>query len=295
MLQKRSVTYAVITMLLSVALFSCMDAGLKYLSQSYGAFQVGFLRGVASLPLVVIWVIATKAGGSLLKVRWSLHVLRGVLTILMMGSFIYALRSLPITTAYTLFFVAPLMITAMSVPLLGEQVGPRRWAAIVIGLVGVIIALRPSSEGMISMAGLAVMLAAFCYSFSAITVRWLARTDSDQAMVFWLIVFLTIGAGALAIPSWKPVQSEHYPVIAAIAVMSTLGQIAITTAFRHGSASTLAPFEYTALIWGVLFDITIWGVLPDRMTWVGAAVIVASGLYIVHRERVRSKQSESSA
>jgi drug/metabolite transporter (DMT)-like permease len=273
-------------MLASVGLFSLMDAALKLLSTHYPPFQVAALRGAASLPFVLVWALATVGPRRLLRVRWPLHLLRGVLGVLMMASFVYALRSLPLATAYTVFFIAPLLITALSVPVLGERVGPRRWAAIAVGFLGVLVVLRPTGEGLFTVAGVAVLLAAFGYAVSAITVRVLARTDSTQAMVVWLMTSIALGAGALALPQWVPLQGTHLWLIAGIGVAGALGQYAVTEAFRHGEASSIAPLEYTALLWGVALDFSLWQVLPDRLTWVGAAIIVASGLYLLHRERV---------
>ena len=275
---------AALVMLVAVVLFALMDAGLKLLSERYPPFQVAALRGAASLPLVLAWSLATVGLAPLLRVRWSLHLLRGVIGIVMMVTFVYALKRMPLSTAYTIFFVAPLLITAMSVPFLGERVGPRRWTAIAIGLLGVLVVLRPTGEGMASLAGLAVLVAAFGYAVSAITVRVLARSDSNQAMVVWLLALMALGSGALAWPDWQPIRSDDLWLIAGIGVVGALGQYAITLAFRHGEASLLAPLEYTALVWGVLLDATIWGVLPDSVTWLGAAIIVASGVYLMRRE-----------
>jgi drug/metabolite transporter (DMT)-like permease len=277
---------AALLMLASVGLFSLMDAGLKLLSAHYPPFQVAALRGLASLPFVLVWALATVGPARLLRVRWPLHLLRGVLGVLMMASFVYALRSLPLSTAYTVFFVAPLLITALSVPVLGEKVGPRRWVAIAIGFLGVLVVLRPTGEGVLTLAGFAVLLAAFGYAVSAITVRVLARTDSTQAMVVWLMTSIAFGAGALALPHWVPLQGGDLWLIAGIGVAGALGQYTVTEAFRHGEASSIAPLEYTALLWGVALDFSLWRVLPDGMTWVGAAIIVLSGLYLLRRERV---------
>nr|WP_245156473.1 DMT family transporter [Lysobacter solisilvae] len=276
-------------MLAAVLLFCLMDAGLKLLSAHYPPFQVATLRGASSLPLVLAWALWTGGLRPLLRVRWSLHIMRGVLGIAMMAGFVYALRTLPLSTAYAIFFVAPLMITALSVPFLGEHVGPRRWTAIAIGLVGVIVVLRPTGEGMMSLAGLAVVVAAFGYSVSAITVRIILRTDSTQALMVWLLVFMAAGAGALAAPDWVALRAQDAWLIAGIGVAGALGQYTITEAFRLGEASLIAPLEYTALVWGVMLDATLWGVLPDSVTWLGAAIIVASGLYLLRRERVHTE------
>jgi drug/metabolite transporter (DMT)-like permease len=276
-------------MLVAVAAFALMDAGLKQLAGIYPAMQVASLRGASSLPFILVWVLATTGLAPLLRVRWSLHLLRGAIGIAMMASFAFALRSLPLTTAYSIFFVAPLLITALSVPILGEHVGPRRWTAIAIGLLGMLVLLRPSGEGMLSWAALAVLFAATGYAVSALTVRVLARTDSSASMIVWLLVMLALGAGALAWPNWVPLRLQDGWVIAGIGLAGAIGQYAITEAFRTGSASLLAPLEYTALVWGVLLDVTIWGVLPDAVTWLGAGIIVASGLYMLRRERVHAE------
>ncbi|WP_233263128.1 DMT family transporter [Cognatiluteimonas profundi] len=277
---------AMAMMLLAVVTFSLMDAGLKQLSAHYPPFQVAALRGAASLPLVLAWALLTTGPGPLLRVRWSLHLLRGVLGVTMMASFVSALRTLPLTTAYSIFFVAPLLITALSGPLLGERVGPRRWTAIAIGLVGVVVLLRPSGKGMLSLAALSVLLSALMYAVSAMTVRVLARSDSTQAMVVWLMAMMAIGAGLLALPHWVELRMQDAWLVAGVGIAGAAGQYTITEAFRIGEASLLAPLEYTALVWGVLLDVTLWGVVPDAITWTGAAIIVASGLYLLRRERV---------
>lgn len=279
-------TRAIWLMLAAVGMFALMDTGLKLLSAHYPPFQVAALRGLSSLPLVLAWALWTVGWRPLVRVRWSLHLLRGALGIAMMASFVYALKHLPLSTAYSIFFVAPLLITALSVPFLGEQVGPRRWGAIGVGLIGVLIVLRPSGAGMVSLPGLAVLLAAAAYAVSAITVRVLVRTDSNQAMVVWLLFLMALGAGALAVPDWVPLRADDRWIVAAIGVIGTLGQYAITEAFRLGEASLIAPLEYSALVWGVALDLALWGVLPDAVSWLGAGVIIASGLYLLHRERV---------
>ena len=280
-------------MLLAVALFALMDAGLKLLAPHYPPLQVAALRGLASLPLVLAWVALTATLASLLRVRWALHLLRGLLGIGMMVGFVYGLRTLPLSGAYAIAFVAPLLVTAMAGPLLGEHVGRRRWTAIAIGLVGVLVVLRPSGDGLASAGGLAILAAAACYAVGAITVRMLARTDSSQAMVLWFLVLLSAGAGVLAAPHWVPLQASHAWVIAAVGLSGSLAQVALTEAFRRGEASLIAPLEYTALVWAISLDLALWGVLPDQVTWLGAAIIIASGLYLLVREKALAGPSSS--
>jgi drug/metabolite transporter (DMT)-like permease len=275
----------ILIMLVAVGTFALMDAGLKLLAPHYPPLQVAALRGASSLPFVLAWIALTVGPRTVLKVRWPLHLLRGVLAVSMMATFVYALARMPLSTAYTVFFVAPLMITALSVPILGERVGPRRWTAIAVGLLGVLVVLRPTGEGLYSLAGIGVLCAAVGYAVSAITVRVLSRTDSTQAMVFWMLVSMAFGAGALAWPSWVAVQPQHWWLIGGIGVAGAIGQYAVTEAFSRGEASVIAPFEYTALAWGLALDFSLWGELPDGWTWIGAAIIVGSGLYLIKRER----------
>ena len=282
----RSPSRAVLWMIAAVACFSLMDAGMKQLSASYPSLQVTFLRGAASLPFVLVWVLASAGPRSLIPKRWALHLLRGVLGMVMIGCFVYALRDLPLSTAYSIYFVAPLIVAALSVPLLGERVGPRRWVAIGIGLLGVIVVLRPGVDGFISIPGLMVLVAATAYAIAAITVSLLTRTDTSQAMVVWFLVIMAIGAGLLAWPDWVPMQAAHGPLVAGMGLAGALGQIALTRAFQLGEASLIAPLEYTGLVWVIGWDLLFWKQLPDAWTWSGAAIIVASGLYLLHRERV---------
>ena len=273
-------------MLLAVLLFALMDAGLKLLAPHYPPLQVATLRGLSSLPLVLVWVLWTARPSTLLRVHWPLHLLRGVLGIGMMFGFVYGLRTMPLSTAYAITFVAPMLVTAMAGPLLGERVGPGRWAAIVVGLLGVLVILRPTGQGMATLGGLAILLAAICYAASAITVRLLARRDSTQAMVLWFIVLLSLGAGVMAAPHWLPLRASDLWVIAGVGVSGSLAQVALTEAFRRGEASLIAPFEYSALVWGVCLDLALWHVLPDGVTSIGAGIIVVSGLYLLKREKV---------
>ena len=277
---------AVLAMLFAVAVLCVMDACMKQLAGHYPPMQVAALRGMVGLPLVVAWAAATTGLKPLFRVHWPLHLLRGVLGVLFLSCFVAGLRDLPMSTAYAVTFVGPLLVTAMAVPLLREHVGPRRWTAIVVGIIGVLVVLRPGGEGMLTSAGLLVLFATICYAASVVTVRMLAQRDSAQALVFWFLGMVAVGAGLLAWPAWVPLRAVDAGLLAGVAVSGTLGQIALTHAFRLGEASLIAPLEYTALVWVVLLDLVLWQALPDGMTWLGAGIIVASGLYLMRRERV---------
>lgn len=273
-------------MLFAVLMFAVMDTGLKLLAAHYPAMQVAALRAMASLPLVCAYVAWRGAFGTVLRVRWRLHLLRGVLGIAMLAAFAYGLRELPLANAYSIFFVSPMLITVLSVPLLKERVDAARWMAIGVGMAGVLVVLRPTGAGLMTLGSLAILFSAACYALSSVLVRILGRTDSSESMVLWLMVMVSIGAGVLAAPAWVPVRLEHGWILAGIAVTGFLGQVAITHAFRHGEASAIAPFEYSALAWGIGLDWLLWQVLPDGFTLLGAGIIIASGIYLVRRESV---------
>jgi len=272
-------------MLLSVGFFSAMDALLKLLSESYPALQVSALRGAASVPFVLLAVGVTGRWRELKPVRWGLHLLRGLLAIVMLSTFVYAVRLLPLADAYSIFLAAPLIVTALSLPLLGERVDARRWIAIVIGLGGTLILIKPQSSNLATFGAVAALISAVCYALSAISVRILTRTDTTASMVFWFMLMLAVFGGILAVPSWVPIDPHHWPVLLGVGVLGALGQHFITEAFRHARASVVAPFEYTAMLWAVSIDWYFWNHAPNDRMFAGGAIIIASGLYLIHRER----------
>ena len=280
---------SIVFMLAAVGFFALMDAVLKALSARYPVLQIAALRGLTALPLVLLYIAWRGAWHRIWQVRWPLHLLRGVLGILMLSLFTMGVRELPLSAAYTLFFIAPLLITALSVPVLKERVPAAHWWAIAVGFVGVLIALRPSGDalqtGFVTLGGLATLGAARCYAIAAIAGRLASRTDSSESLVLWMMVLMSLGAGALALPDWVAIQRTDAPLLLALAITGFGGQLAITEAFRHGQASAVAPFEYSALAWGVGLDWLIWHTLPAAHTWFGAAIIIGSGLYLVRREK----------
>src|SRR5689334_408034 len=220
-------------MMVAVGTFALMDSCLKLLSPHYSTLEIACLRGLATLPIVLVWISLTSGFKTLVHVRMPLHLLRGVIGILTLTLFTYGVRKLPLADAYSIFVVAPLFITAFAAMILHERVDRRRWIAIGAGFAGVLIVLRPSGASAITLPGMAIIVTAVCYALSAITVRVLTRTDTTQAMVFWLMTFIAVGAGILALPSWQPLRQEHWWIVAAMGVSGSVGQWAITEAFRQ--------------------------------------------------------------
>jgi drug/metabolite transporter (DMT)-like permease len=270
----------ILAMLLAMVSFSLMDAALKALAGHYPVMQVAALRALVSLPLVLGYLWWRRAFPGLWEVRWPLHALRALLGVAMLSLFSFALRSLPLSEAYALFFIAPLLIAALSAPLLGETVSRENWWAILVGFAGVLIVLRPSGSGLVSLAGWAVLGAAACYAISAISVRYLARTDSGESMVFWQLFGVALIAGAWAAPDWLALRGDDAGWLALLGLSGFIGQLAITEAFRIAPPALVTPYEYSALAWGLALDALIWQTLPDAIVLVGALVIVASGVYL---------------
>ncbi|MFP5390831.1 MAG: DMT family transporter [Gammaproteobacteria bacterium] len=272
-------------MLIAVAMFALMDSVLKVLSTRYPSMQVASLRAITSFPLVCAYVGWRGGFRSVFQVRMPLHLLRGALGIVMLTLFVYGLQTLSLAQAYAIFFIAPALITALSMLILKERVNLRRWLAIVVCLAGVLVALRPSGEGMLTVGGLAILGSATAYAVSAISGRIVGRTDRSEHTVLWMIVYMGIGATVMAIPGWVFPRSSDFLLLFSLAVTGFLGQVAITEAFNSGEASVVAPFEYTALAYGMLLDWVLWHTLPDRYTVLGAAIIIGSGIYLIRHER----------
>jgi drug/metabolite transporter (DMT)-like permease len=278
---------SIIAMLIAVGFFALMDAVMKTLSGTYPAMQVAAMRGLSALPLVCLYVVWRRETRSLLQIRWSMHLMRGVLSVLMLSLFAFGISALALAEAYTIYFIAPMLITLLSIPVLKETVRPSHWVAIGVGMVGVVIAMRPDGDAFLSLGALAVLGSAACYAVSSITTRVLSRTDSSVNLVFWTTAMMAIGAGVLAAPRWVSISRAHWPLIAALAITGFLGLLAIIEAFRSGQASAVAPFEYTALAWGVGLDWVLWKTVPDHYTLLGGAIIIASGLYLIRKEQVQ--------
>jgi drug/metabolite transporter (DMT)-like permease len=277
-------TRGILAMLLAVALFAVMDAQLKLLAGHYGPMQVSFLRGATSLPFVLLPVLLRGRLARLRPVNVRLHLLRGALSVLMLGSFVFAVRESSLATTYSIFMCAPLLVAALSVPVLGERVARAQWLAIAAGLSGVLLMIAPRGGQWVSLGALLALVAAVTYALAVVSLRLLSRTDTTESMVFWFTALLSLGAGLLAIPGWVPLAASHWPLLVGVGLTGALGQHFITEAFRRAPAAVVAPFEYTALLWGVLLDLVVWHVLPGAVTLLGSGVVIGAGLYLLRRE-----------
>ncbi|MBP0438679.1 DMT family transporter [Tianweitania sediminis] len=275
-------------MCIGVACLTVNDALAKALTSTYSPFQILFLRNLIALPFAV--AIAASLGGTsaLRSHRPVAHLLRGLLWMAAAFLFVSGLRYLGLAEATALVFVAPLFITALSALFLGEQVGWKRWLAVLVGFAGVLIAVRPGGDTF-QVASLLPLATALFYALLMVSARWVDRRES----VWTLLLYLT-GAGALlsslVVPFvWVPVQWDHLGLFAAIALFGTAGMTLMTQAFRLAPAVVVAPLDYTALIWATLLGWLVWNEWPDAPVIVGALVIIGSGVFTIWRENRRRR------
>jgi drug/metabolite transporter (DMT)-like permease len=277
-------------MLAAVGVFALMDAQLKLLVEHYPTMQVTSLRGLASLPFVLAHIAIRRRFDRVWPRRWGWHLLRAVIAIAMLAGFVYSVQHLSLADTYAIYMCAPLLITALSVPLLGERVSAAQWIAIFVGLTGVLIMLRPGGSDWALLAALAAVGSAICYALAAIMLRLLARSETTESLVLSFTVLMFVGAGLLALPHWEPLQWRHAPWLVGIGLCGASAQFLMTEAFARAPASVVAPLEYTALIWGVVLDVVVWHVLPGGVTIAGGLIVIGAGLYLIRSEAQESRQ-----
>ncbi len=276
----------IVSMIAGVFVFSIMDSLMKRLSAHFPPLQLACLRCASSLAFVVPAIAWQRSWTRLRTNQPLLHVGRGVLGIIMLGCFVFAVNRLTMAQTYGLFMAAPLLMTTLSVPLHGEKVTTRRWMAIAAGLGGVLFILHPWSQGFVSLtAGAAAAAATICYSLSALTVRSLGPQNSRMSIVFWNFALVGLGSGVLAVGEWRAIPPGEWPWLGAIGIAGALGQFLITDAFRRAPPAVVAPFEYTAILWAFAIDWVFWSSTPSTSLVVGASVVVVSGIYVIWDER----------
>ena len=281
---KQDTMKAIAMMSAAAFLLSTMDLALKQLVEHYSSMQVVFLRSMTSAPFLAAWMALRDRKSFRVKYPKD-HLLRAALGLLMLFSIGESFRELQLADAYAIFFAAPLLITILSGPILGEKAGPFRLAASAVGFIGVLIVLQPGANSqLISYGSVMALVCVVSYSFMALLLRHIGNNDSTVAIAFWFITLIGIGAGLLSILNWKPIQWEHWPWLVLLGITGTFGQLLITGAFQRASVAVIAPIDYTHMIWAVVYGYIFWGHLPGKTTWVGTAIIVASGLYIIFRE-----------
>jgi drug/metabolite transporter (DMT)-like permease len=274
---------AVLYMIAAAALLTALDVGVKWLAADYPIPQIAFLRYLVGLGIAA--AIASRLGGlrTLRTHRAGGHLLRSALNLATMLSLYYAFRAMPLADALAISYASPLIVTALSVPLLGERVGPRRWTAVVVGFAGVLIIVRPGGEG-IALPALLALASAFCYALTLITSRQLSTTESSHTILFYYSVWVLVAMGAVLPWQWSTPAWADLPVFLFVGVSGSLGQFCLAQALRYGEASMLAPIDFTAILWAILFGFLFWRDVPSWTMIGGAALVIATSIYIAHRE-----------
>ncbi len=287
-LNARETPLAIATICAGVAFLVANDAIAKLLTDHYTPIQIVFLRNLIAVPIIAAMIIAAFGAASLRTRHLSLHAARGGL--MTIGAWLYfsALIYLPLAEATALVFSAPIFITALSVPLLGEHVGWRRWGAVLLGFFGVLVIVRPGSAAF-QLAALLPLGTALCYALFMISARWIDRSERLWTMMLFAMLFPMIYAAPFAMVNWTPLQGGDILLFVGLAICGSLGVALIGQAFRMAPAAIVAPFDYTALIWATGLGWLIWGDAPMLWTILGAAIIVASGIIIILREAPQAR------
>lgn len=281
-------------MVLSVAIFCVMDVLVKLLSQTYHPFQVAFFRSLFALVPIAV-MVAASGGMRVLKTRHlGGHAARSVVGIAALLMFFYSFAHMKLADVVAIGFAGPLFITALSVPLLGEQVGWRRWSAVTVGFLGVMLVVSPGS-GVLDPVAFIALGAALFYSFAVIVIRRLSTTESNAAIVFYFSIAASAVCGAMMPFLWMTPTFEHLLLLILIGLLGGSAQYVMVEAFRWGQVSLLAPFEYTAIFFSLSFGYFIFDETASTTMLIGVAIIASSGLYILHRETVRARQAAKAA
>lgn len=275
-------------MLASGLVFAIADALSKELARTLPIVEIAWMRWCGILLAVGPVLIASR-GGVLRSGATRLQMLRAICLLGSSLLFVAGLSRLPLASATTINFVSPMIVTALSIPLLGERVGARRWAAVAVGLLGVVIVVRPGS-GTFGWAALFPILSAACWAAGVIATRRLGGIDGPwTAMSYTALVGSAALSLAVPFDFVLPTASE-LALAAAMAALATAGQFLTILAYMRAPASVVVPFVYVMLLWSSGLGYLVFGNLPDAWTWIGAAIIVASGVYTAHRERLRARE-----
>ncbi|WGW04726.1 DMT family transporter [Tropicibacter oceani] len=278
--------------LLAFAIFATHDVVIKFLGATYSPFQIIFFSTLMSFPLVTFMLMRDATHGNLRPVHpWWTALRTGCVVINGMCAF-YAFSVLPLAQTYAILFASPLLITLLSIPLLGEKVGLHRGAAVVAGLIGVMVVLRPGSADL-SSGHFAAMASAVFGATASIIVRKVGRQERSVVLLLYPMAANFVLVGALMIATYKPMPIQDFGGAGLISIMGFIAGLFLIGAYRRGEAAIVAPMQYSQIIWATIYGYFIFGESIDMPTFVGAGIIIASGLYIVARESGKGAASQT--
>lgn len=303
-----NVTLGATSALIATFFFSLNDATIKFLSGGYALHQIVLIRSLVALLLLLVFIVPLAGGMSALKTkRLGMHLMRGCCVVFANMTFFLGLSVLPLADTVAVFFISPLIITALSVLILREKVGPLRWIAVAVGLVGVIVMVRPGADSF--RAALFLPMGAACaYALLHILTRKIRGTESAVTMSIYIqitfivvssIIGLFLGSGSYAghesamwefvLRPWVWPNTEDWPYLAFIGLASAIGGYFISQAYRLAEASVIAPLEYAAMPMAILFGILFFNEWPDLVSWIGMTLIIGAGLFVFWRESMHTR------
>jgi len=275
---------------LAMLLFAINDGGGKYLTASFTAPQIIFVRYAVVLVVLLPLVIYRGRRGLLYTLRPGIQILRGLLLAASSLLYTFALTDLPLEVCAAIGFMAPLYVTVLSIPLLGERVGPHRWAAVLIGLFSVLLILRPGTASF-QLAMLLPVLSSLSWALGLILTRLMRDSEPALTVLTWSSLIGFVATAPLAYSVWREPDMAQWALLIAVALCNATAQYLVIRAFMLASASILAPFSYSTMIWAIIIGALVFDSFPDAMTLLGMVMLVAAGLYVWHRERIRHKPS----
>ncbi|HID07213.1 MAG TPA: DMT family transporter, partial [Armatimonadetes bacterium] len=269
--------------LIAFAIFSTHDVFIKYLGGIYSPIQTLFFTALLSFPLITFMLMRDKTSGNLRPVHPWWIAARTCASLLTGVSAFYAFSVLPLTQIYVLLFTAPLLITLLAIPILGERVGVHRLSAVFIGLVGVVIVLRPGSTTL-GLGHVAGILAAAFIALTSVIVRKIGRDERTAVMMLYPVAANFVVMGVFLGFVYKPMPVEHFAALGLISILGFAAGLILLVAYRNADAAIVAPMQYSQMLWATFFGYFLFDEKTDLTTWIGVGVIIASGIYIVLRE-----------
>lgn len=285
-------TQGIVLILFSALLLTMMDGVIKLLLGSdISVLQILAVRSWLIVPLMALWSWRVLPAGALRTKRPAVQFVRVVLAFFAPFLFFSALETLPLADATVIFFGATFIMTALSVPLLKEYVGPHRWAAVVVGLAGVVIAANPSGDFWQGGSVLA-LLASLSYSLSMLITRWMGPGEGAFKQVLYFHTWVGVVATFFVLAEFRAMSLTEFSMIVVVTGLAVSGHLCLTRAFSIAPVGLIAPFEYSAMVWATLIGFFVWGDVPGALTIIGAGTIVVSGLYLLHREQLQKRRDK---
>jgi drug/metabolite transporter (DMT)-like permease len=275
----------ILWMLLTTLFFVSLDATAKFLVARYPVVEVVWARFMFHMIFVVL-VLSPRLRLHVITHRPWLQLGRSALILVTTMLFFSGVKMLPLADASAIMFTSPILLTVLAIPLLGEHVGPRRWAAVAVGFAGALIVVRPGM-GVMGTGAVLLLGAALSNALYQLTTRKLRIADGPLTTLLYTALLGTVLLSLVMPAVWVTPQLTHWPLFALMGVFGGAGHFALIKAFQRAPAAVVAPFSYVSLLWATGFGFLLFNELPDLWTLVGASVIAGGGLYILHRERVK--------